>query len=180
MVAGLLPYDRGELAHARPARLVLQNPDHQLLMPTVASDVGFGLGNRGLPAAERRRRIVRALAAVNLGEEMLDANVGFLSGGQKQRVAIAGALVEEPQVLLLDELTTFLDAANQRSVLEAIRHAVTERPDVAAVWVTHRLEELKFMDTATFMEDGRVVAEGPAEEIAALLRDRGAGTGAPP
>jgi hypothetical protein len=61
-----------------------------------------------------------------------------LSGGQKQRVAIAGALAEDPKILLLDELTTFLDVEDQFGVLEAVKKITHEKEDVTAIWVTHR------------------------------------------
>jgi energy-coupling factor transporter ATP-binding protein EcfA2 len=103
-----------------------------------------------------------------------------LSGGQRQRVAIAGALAERPRVLLLDELTTFLDAEDQRGVLRAVR-GITRGAGggggdggVTAVWVTHRFEELAYADSVSYMESGRVVFTGTAEEARALLRGMGA------
>ena len=114
-----------------------------------------------------------ALEAVNMGEEeWANCAIGQLSGGQKQRVAIAGALVENPQVLLLDELTTFLDRRNQEAVLRAVRHVLERRPTVTALWVTHRLEEVEHADSATYMEDGRVVMSGRPAEVVAFAKSR--------
>jgi len=85
----------------------------------------------------------------------------------------AGALVEEPELLLLDELTTFLDEADQRGVIEAVRRAVDESDGrVTALWVTHRLEELEFADGAAYMEDGVVVKLGTGKDIREFIREK--------
>ncbi len=91
------------------------------------------------------------------------------AGGGRRRWARAGALVEGAQLLLLDELTTFLDRDNQRSVLQSVQGLVRESPEVTAIWVTHRLEELPFMDTATYLRDGVAVADGDARDVAERL-----------
>lgn len=158
-LAGLVKTDAGALEAPERKAFVFQNPDHQVIMPTVGADVGFGLGNdHTLSEEDVRERVVRALRTVNLtDDDAFERQVATLSGGQKQRVAIAGALVEEPELLLLDELTTFLDEADQRGVIEAVRRAVDESDGrVTALWVTHRLEELEFADGAAYMEDGVV------------------------
>ena len=144
-------------------------------MPTVGADVGFGLGSdASLSEAEIRERVVEALRLVNLtDEDAYERQVSTLSGGQKQRVAIAGALVEQPELLLLDELTTFLDEADQRGVIQAVRNAVDSSAGaVTAVWVTHRLEELEFADGAAYMEDGRVVELGTGPQIREFIRKK--------
>ena len=171
VLAGLIPRTGGSLELGSRARLVLQNPDHQLFMPTVACDVGFGLGvSPEMSDEEWAGRVGGAMESVGLGGEgLMQANIVFLSGGQKQRVAMAGALVEGPQLLLLDELTTFLDRDNQRSVLQSVQGLVRENPAVTAIWVTHRLEELPFMDTATYLRDGVAVADGDARDVAERL-----------
>lgn len=96
------------------------------------------------------------------------------TGGQKQRVAIAGALAESPKLLLLDELTTFLDVEDQFGVLEAVSRITQEARDVTAVWVTHRFEELQFADEATYVEGGRVVFSGSPDEMRKYLERLGA------
>ena len=171
--AGLNTPWAGRLRVQAPRAFVFQNPDHQVVMPTVGADVAFGLGNRAdLSDDEIARRVERALAAVNLGDgAMADRQVSTLSGGQKQRVAIAGALVENPEVLLLDELTTFLDEADQAGVVRAVRRAVDDT-GAAAVWVTHRLEELEHCDMAAYMEDGAITQVGSGDFIRGYIRQQ--------
>ncbi|TYI85983.1 hypothetical protein E1A91_D04G036100v1 [Gossypium mustelinum] len=87
----------------------------KVVMPTVEADVAFGLGRLNLTNSEVRSRVSKALEAVGMSE-YLQRPVQTLSGGQKQRVAIAGALAEACKVLLLDELTTFLDESDQEKL----------------------------------------------------------------
>lgn len=78
------------------------------------------------------------------------------------------------QVLLLDELTTFLDMEDASSVLQAVREVVSATDSMAAVWVTHRLEELKFADTVTCMDKGSVQVSGSPDRILKHLQMLGA------
>jgi energy-coupling factor transporter ATP-binding protein EcfA2 len=93
----------------------------------VGADVAFGLGRYALPAAEVDAAVLHALGRVGLAA-FAERPTSSLSGGQKQRVAIAGALAENPRVLLLDELTTFLDWEDQGRVLRCVRRLVDGRP----------------------------------------------------
>ena len=135
--AGLVTPWSGRLRVQAPRAFVFQNPDHQVIMPTVGNDVAFSLNCRypNMSGKEMNARVRAALAAVNLDpDEFMTRQVSTLSGGQKQRVAIAGALVENPRVLLLDELTTFLDEADQAGVVRAVRNVVDSDSKVTAVW----------------------------------------------
>jgi energy-coupling factor transport system ATP-binding protein len=90
-----------------------------------------------------------------------------LSGGQKQRVAIAGAIARHCEVLLLDEPTALLDPDSQLELVRTVRQLVKTR-SIAALWVTHRLEELNYCDGAFLLEQGVLVAAGDPE----LLKQR--------
>ncbi|GJR77202.1 ABC transporter I family member 10, chloroplastic, partial [Tanacetum coccineum] len=164
ILAGLLSPTDGFMYVRKPRSFVFQNPDHQVVMPTVEADVAFGLGRFNLSNDETKLRVAKALTAVGM-YDYLQRPVQTLSGGQKQRVAIAGALVEECKVLLLDELTTFLDESDQLGVIKAVKNTLSSSEDVTALWVTHRLEELEYADGAVYMEDGRVVMHGEASTI---------------
>ncbi|GLC35940.1 hypothetical protein PLESTM_000384900 [Pleodorina starrii] len=173
VLGGLVTPDSGLVDTDQPSGFVFQNPDHQVVMPTVAADVAFGLGRYNVTEEEVSSAVRSALRLVNLEDFMYRAT-HTLSGGQRQRVAIAGALAENPKLLLLDELTTFLDREDQFGVLQAVRSIASANNDVTAIWVTHRFEELQFADAASYMEDGRVVFTGTPDEAKVFLRDLGA------
>jgi energy-coupling factor transport system ATP-binding protein len=155
LIAGLLRPTSGAIhTRLRPA-LVFQNPDHQLLLPSCASDLLLSLP-ADLPAGIRRQRVAAALAQVGLSG-LEQRPIHTLSGGQKQRLAIAAALASDASLLLLDEPTALLDPESQREVLGLIR-SLTQRPEapLTALWITHRLEELASCDAAARMRNGQV------------------------
>jgi ATP-binding cassette subfamily C protein LapB len=91
-----------------------------------------------------------------------------LSGGQKQAIALARALLTQPDVLLLDEPTSGMDMGSERMVLQALVPAMAGR---TVVIVTHRPAILKYVDRIIVMDEGIKVADGPKDEIVALLND---------
>ncbi|CAL4961178.1 unnamed protein product [Urochloa decumbens] len=171
VLAGFLNPSAGTVYVNRPCSYVFQNPDHQVVMPTVESDVAFGLGKLNLPLDEVRSRVSKSLDAVGM-LNYSQRPIQTLSGGQKQRVAIAGALAEASKVLLLDELTTFLDEHDQMGVIKAVRNSVAADGEVAALWVTHRLEELKYADGAIYMEDGQIIIQGDMSTISRFIKTK--------
>jgi energy-coupling factor transport system ATP-binding protein len=158
LLAGVLPCQSGEVTLAQPVGFVFQNPDHQLVMPTVGADVAFGLVAERLPLPQVRQRVTEALAAVNLAH-LQQRPIYALSGGQKQRVAIAGAIARHCEVLLLDEPTALLDPESQADLVQQVRQLVDSK-GITALWVTHRLNELDYCDGAFLLDQGRVVDQG--------------------
>jgi len=155
--------ESGQIQIRQPVGFVFQNPDHQLVMPTVGADVAFGLAAERLSWAETRQRVAESLQAVNL-LDLQRRPIYALSGGQKQRIAIAGAIARHCEVLLLDEPTALLDPDSQLDLVAQVRRLVKDR-GLTALWVTHRLEELHYCDGAFLLEQGRVVAQGNPEEL---------------
>lgn len=158
ILSGLLQPQAGTVAVVPPVGFVFQNPDHQLVMPTVGADVAFGLVGERLSMLEIHHRVTEALSAVRLSE-MKRRPIYALSGGQKQRIAIAGAIARHCQVLLFDEPTALLDPDSQTDLVDQVRSLVKSR-GLTALWVTHRLNELDYCDGAVLLENGVVVDQG--------------------
>ncbi|GAC1491666.1 MAG: ABC transporter ATP-binding protein [Chamaesiphon sp.] len=163
LLAGLLHPQSGEVYMTQPVGFVFQNPDHQLVMPTVGADVAFGLVEEKLSLIEVRQRVDSALGAVNL-QALQRRPIYALSGGQKQRIAIAGAIARRCEVLLLDEPTALLDPDSQLDLVAQVRHLVKSR-ELTALWVTHRLDELNYCDGAFLLEKGQVVDRGEPRRL---------------
>ena len=163
LLADLLTPQSGQIQVLHPLGFVFQNPDHQLVMPTVGADVAFGLVEEKLSPASVRRRVDEALAAVNL-LELQRRPIYALSGGQKQRVAIAGALARQCEVLLLDEPTALLDPDSQLDLVAQVQNLVKSR-GITALWVTHRLDQLNYCDGAFLLEKGDLVDWGEPKRL---------------
>ena len=171
LLTELLQPQSGKITVQPPVGFVFQNPDHQLVMPTVGADVAFGLVEERLSVLEVRRRVEEALAIVNLWH-LQRRPIYALSGGQKQRIAIAGAIARHCEVLLLDEPTALLDPDSQLDLVAQVQRLVKTH-GLTALWVTHRLEELDYCDGAFLLEAGRVVDQGdPARLKQRLMQNR--------
>ena len=167
LLAGLLDRQAGQIEIQSPVGFVFQNPDHQLVMPTVGADVAFGLVADKLSPAEIQQRVAAALSAVNL-LPLQRRPIYALSGGQKQRVAIAGALAQHCRVLLLDEPTALLDPESQIELVVQVQRLVREQ-GLTALWVTHRLMELDYCDLAFLLDQGTVVEAGDPQQVKRTL-----------
>ena len=153
----------------RNAGMVFQN---YALFPhlTARQNVAFGLEVRGVPRAERERRVNEIFDRVGLSSEERDRRPAALSGGQQQRVALARALVINPDVLLLDEPLANLDR-HLRDQLRGELRALQTGTGVTAVLVTHDQEEaLSIADVIGVMDAGRILQTGPPAEVYARPR----------
>jgi energy-coupling factor transport system ATP-binding protein len=167
LLAGLLRPQSGEIHIQQPVGFVFQNPDCQLVMPTVGADVAFGLVEEKLTPLQVRQRVEEALDRVNL-LDLYRRPIYALSGGQKQRVAIAGAIARHCEVLLLDEPTALLDPESQLDLVQQVRRIVKEQ-HLTALWVTHRLNELDYCDGVFLLERGQVVDWGDPNRVKSRL-----------
>ncbi|MGY1723297.1 energy-coupling factor ABC transporter ATP-binding protein [Blastococcus sp. SYSU DS0533] len=146
----------------RRVGFVFQDPDAQIVHPTVAEDVAYGLENQGVPAAERAERVAEVLARYGLAGHA-DHPAHLLSGGQKQLLAIAGVLVMRPARVVFDEPTTLLDLVNARRVARVI-----DELEQQVVVVTHQLDLLDGFDRVLVVDGGRIVEDAaPRPAIAA-------------
>jgi ABC-type Fe3+/spermidine/putrescine transport system ATPase subunit len=162
-VTGLAAYRRG-------APMVFQG---YALWPhlSLAENVGYGLEARGVPSPERREKALAALRMVGL-EERAEARPAQLSGGQQQRVALARALACEPEVVLLDEPLSNLDAKLRREMRGELVRLHSEAR-FTAIYVTHDQEEaLSMAQRVAVMHAGRIVELGEPRELYERPRER--------
>lgn len=144
--------------------LVFQDPDDQLFMPTVFDDVAFGPLNMGLERDEVEQRVEQALEAVDMAYAA-ERSSHHLSFGERKRVCVATVLSMQPTILALDEPTTNLDPRHRRQVIELL-----DSLDMTLVIASHDLDAvLDLCDRVALLEDGRLITEGPAQE---MLTDR--------
>ena len=156
-----LPLNPENLAAVRSKiGMVFQDSDEQLFMPTVLDDVAFGPMNQGLPPDQAILRAQEALAQVGMEHAPHKAPY-HLSAGEKRKVALAGVLAMQPEILALDEPTTFLDPPAQRHLL----HILKQLPQAKLI-ITHNLRFAAAIATrAVFFEKGQLVADGSLDEI---------------
>src|SRR5262245_28080377 len=138
---------------------------------TVAQNVAYGLRFAGVPRPERERRVEAMLEVVQLGGYGA-RYPGELSGGQQQRVAVARALVVEPEILLLDEPLSNLDANLREEVRFEIRR-LHEAFGITTLYVTHdQAEAMVISDRIAVLQDGRVAQVGTADQLFSQPRTR--------
>jgi cobalt/nickel transport system ATP-binding protein len=149
-----LPYVR------RTVGMVFQDPDDQLFMPIVHDDVAFGPLNLGLPTEEVEERVRSALATVG-ALHLQDRPPYRLSGGEKRAVAIASVLSMSPNILVMDEPTSYLDPQTRRHLIELLKtfkHTL--------IIATHDLDlVLDLCSRTIILQNGQVAADGPALDI---------------
>jgi biotin transport system ATP-binding protein len=152
---------------------VFQNPDHQILFPTVGEEIAFGLIERGLDKIGARQSAGRLLAAHGC-DGWAERAVHELSEGQKQLVCILAVIAAEPRLLLLDEPFAGLDLPTRLGFTQRLR-ALPQ----SIVMASHDLDLLATFDRIVWLEDGRVRADGePADVIARYRADARGRSGA--
>ena len=159
-------YDDDSLADLRMrVGLVFQNPDDQIVAPTVEQDVEFGPRNAGIDDPDR---IERVLSEFDL-DERTDRLCNTLSGGEKKRVSLAGVLAMEPEYVLLDEPTAGLDGDGCRTIVRFVE-SLTDA-GITPIIATHDVGfGLTVADTVTVLEDGVIDYRG--ETLSQPLAER--------
>ena len=143
---------------------VFQNPENQLFSLSVERDVGFGLENLGVPRGEAIKRVEWAMRATGV-LELRDKAPHELSGGQQQRAAIAGILAMRPNVLVLDEPTSFLDPKSAEEIVAVIAKLGHEL-GLTILLVEHRLDIVsRYADRVVIMDGGRIQLDGAPREV---------------
>ena len=150
---------------------LLQDPERQIVASNVWSEIAFGLENLGLPIHEIQQRIKQVIARLSI-EHLQGRDTFTLSGGEKQKVALAGLLVMQPSILLLDEPLASLDPASAHEALAIFRSLADEGTTV--VLIEHRVEDALATrpDRLLYMTDGEVRYLGPVDTLPPELDHR--------
>ncbi|NIP67144.1 ATP-binding cassette domain-containing protein [Candidatus Bathyarchaeota archaeon] len=178
VVAGLKVSEHSIYELASHVGLVFQNPENQLFALSVEKDVAFGLENLGMPREDMRRRVDWALKMTGISD-LRERPPHELSGGQQQRVAIASVLAMKPDVMVLDEPTSFLDPLGAQEIFEVIND-LNKKLGITVVLVEHRLDlASRYANHVIIMDKGAVVLDGSPLEIFTSERARLIGVGIP-
>jgi energy-coupling factor transporter ATP-binding protein EcfA2 len=163
---------------AKYVGLVFQNPENQLFALSVEKDVAFGLENLGFNRELIRERVDWALKLTGI-YDLRERSPHEMSGGQQQRVAIASVLAMQPEIIVLDEPTSFLDPLSAEKIFEVI-HRLNKEIGVTVVLVEHRLDlTAKYADHLIIMDQGKIRFDGDTREILSNEETRLMGVGIP-
>lgn len=158
-------YDRKSIKTlSRKIGVVFQDPNDQLFSDSVRNDIAFGVLNMGRSKAETARLVEEVAVQVGISD-LLDRPTHALSFGQKKRVALAGVLIMQPAVIILDEPTAGLDPSGVTDILELLTR-VRKETGVSLVLSTHEIDLVPlYCSYAYVLDQGRVVLEGPPKEL---------------
>jgi energy-coupling factor transporter ATP-binding protein EcfA2 len=163
---------------AKHVGLVFQNPENQLFALSIEKDVAFGLENLGYSRAEMRERVDWALNLTGI-YDIRERSPHEVSGGQQQRVAIAAVLAMQPEIIVLDEPTSFLDPLSAEKIFEVI-HDLNKRLGITVVLVEHRLDlTARYANHIIIMDEGKVCSDGETREVLSNEGTRLVGVGIP-
>jgi len=177
-VAGMDTTTHETHAMAKSVGLVFQNPENQLFALSVEKDVAFGLENLGMPREEMRKRVEWALNLADIND-LRERSPHEVSGGQQQRIAIAAVLAMQPEIIVLDEPTSFLDPLSAEKIFEVI-HELNKELGITVVLVEHRLDlTAKYANHIIIMDEGKVCFDGNPREILNAEETRLIGVGIP-
>ncbi len=177
-VAGLSITENPTHKLAQHVGLIFQNPDNQIFALTVEKDVAFGLENLGVEKGKMVEGINWALDTVDISH-LRDRATHELSGGQKQRLAIASILAMRPEILILDEPTSFLDPLGAERIFRVL-DSLNKEHRITIILIEHRLDlASQHADRVVIFSDGRVVNNGPPEDVFSLEETRLEGVGIP-
>ena len=163
---------------AKHVGLVFQNPENQLFALSVEKDVAFGLENLGVPREEMRKRADWALQLTGI-YDLRERAPHELSGGQQQRAAIASVLAMQPEVIVLDEPTSFLDPLGAKKIFEVI-YELNRTLGITVLLVEHRLDlTARYANHIIILDEGKVVLDGEPRKILSSEEARLIGVGIP-
>jgi len=164
LVSGMSVRDHEIRELAKHVGFVFQNPENQLFALSIEKDIAFGLENLALPREELRKRVEWAIEMTGI-KDLRERAPYELSGGQQQRVAIACVLAMKPEVMVLDEPTSFLDPMVATRLFQLISQ-LNKELNLTIILVEHRLDLLcQYTDRVIVMDDGEVRLDGTPRDV---------------
>jgi energy-coupling factor transporter ATPase len=177
-VAGLNVVNQQIYELAKHVGFVFQNPENQLFALSVEKDVAFGLENLGVPREDMRQKVDWAMNESGI-YDLRERAPHELSGGQQQRVAIASVLAMQPEIIVLDEPTSFLDPLSAKRIFEVV-YDLNRKLGITVILVEHRLDlTAKYADHIIVMDEGTVCQDGDPRVILQSEEARLIGIGVP-
>lgn len=171
LINGLLQPDSGHIdVHGRNPRsgpekmsahvgFIFQNPDHQIIFPTVEEELSFGLMNQGVSKKEARQQVADILAK-HQRSDWADKAVHSLSDGQKQLVCILSVLLMQPGVMILDEPFSALDLPTRYQLMDLLSQLPQQ-----LLMISHELDTLETFERIIWLEQGQVFQDGPPDQV---------------
>ena len=165
-----LVYKRDELYKIRKKTgIVFQESNEYIIGETVAESLIFGMENNRIPLEKMKENMAKYVKLFQL-ENIIDKKTVNLSGGEKQKVALAGAVITEPEIILLDEVTEMWDKTTKDKMNGIIEEFLKDGKTVVSV--THSPEEIKRSDNIVFItEEGKIVT-GKSEEVNKIIEEK--------
>ena len=156
-------YDRAALR--KKLGIVFQYPEYQLFETSVMRDVAFGIKHHGLSREEKKHRVKTALESMGFSFETIkDKSPLSLSGGEKRRVAIAGVLVTEPDILILDEPVAGLDPMKRDLFMEFVRDL--NRQGKTIIMISHNSDYIcEYAERVIIFDKGKVACDGTCSSV---------------
>ncbi len=160
-----------ECASAADIGFVMQRPEQQIVTDKVWHELAFGLENMGVKQQDITRRTAEMASYFGI-EDKFDKSTAELSGGQKQLINLAAVMVTEPKLLILDEPTAQLDPITASDFINTVKK-LNRDLSLTVIIAEHRLEEvIPICDRLVIIEDGRIIASGPPNEVVTRVYDR--------
>jgi len=177
-VAGINTLNHHTYEMAKHVGLVFQNPENQLFALSIEKDVAFGLENMGTAREVMRKKVDLALNQTGI-YDIKERSPHEISGGQQQRVAIAAVIAMSPEIIVLDEPTSFLDPVSAEKIFDVI-YRLNKEQGITVILVEHRLDlTAKYTNHLIVMDRGTVRFEGDPRKILSSEETKLMGVGIP-
>ncbi len=163
-----LLYERDELYKIRKKTgIVFQESNEHIIGETVAESLIFGMENNRIPLEKMKKNMSKYIKLFQL-EDIINKKIVNLSGGEKQKVALAGAVITEPDIILLDEITEMWDKITKDKMNGIIENFL--RNGKTVVSVTHNSEEIRKSDNVVFITEEKKIITGKFDEISQMIQ----------